>query len=494
MHAQDAELESALRVSELARDRTLRDHFADQEWRRTKVPEAARSRLEAMAEGIQELDERIAVAPDVVERIRLESERTLAVSEKGRLERELRSSLDLGELDQRPPTLDELRAHLADNTALVSVLHSGETWWALVILHDAPAQFVVFPDPDIGRNAAAWLGRLRGDPVRAWPMERERLAVGPARPAGATGAYLDTEELARRLERSLMAPLRPAIGARRRLVFVGDEELVGVPLQALPLAQGLVVDRYAISYAPSLSTYARWQGTGQRGRHPRDLLAVGAIDYRPVATGSPDDPIAAGMQYAAEHPLPYAREEIAAISSLFPPARTQVWTGAHATKAALRLASHSGELRRYRFVHIAAHAWAQAGQPESAAIALGGRDDDAPAQHAMTAAELAGLRMNADLIVLSACDTGLGHFEHGQGLLGLAYAGLAAGNRAALLSLWPIADDTTALFMTRLYERMRSGADPVLALAETQRAFRQSRDPRLADPIVWAPFVIYGGY
>ncbi len=494
LHAQDGELERALRVSELARDRTLRDRFAEQEWRRTWLPADARVQLDELLEHIQDLDERIAVEPEILERVRLESERTLAVSKRGRVESDLRERLHLGEVAAVPPTLDELREHLRADTALVSVLHSGEAWWAMVITRNEPARFVNFEDPDLGRNAAAWVRRLRGDPVRAWPMPGNRLALDDLRPAGSLGPYLTPAELAQRLSSTLFAPLRKALGDVRHVVFVGDDELVGIPLQALPLGPGLVLDRFDISYAPSLSTFARWQIPGRVASHRRDLLAIGAIDMAPVSPPATDDPIVAGVAYASEHPLPFARSEIDAIRAHFPVGRATAWVGAQANKRSLRSASRAGTLLDYRYVHFATHAWAEFDRPESSAIVLDGGSGGIATQRALTAAELAGLRMNADVIVLSACDTGVGHFEHGRGLLGLAYAALAAGNRSALLSLWPIADDTTSLFMDRLYAKLRAGDTPDRALAAAQREFLHSGDPRLADPRAWAPFVLYGGY
>lgn len=493
LHAEDNELERALRISELARDRTLGDRFAEQEWLREQVPLEERRRLEPLLVQIQDLDERLAVVPDLMERVRLESQRTIAVARRGRMERELRDRLHLAEPDSPPPTLDALREHLGGDTVLVSVMHSGEAWWALVVSRAAPAQFVPLPDADLGRNAAAWVRRLRGEPARAWPMPQGRLVVDDLRPAGATGPYLSEQELARRLSASLLGPLAAALGRARHIVFVGDDELVGVPLQALPLGQGLAVDRYDISYAPSLTTYARWQRRPAPAR-PRDLLAIGAIDYPHRAEAVPDDTVAIGLAFAADHPLPQAGSEVAAIGRLFPPERRRLITGAAARKSALRAASLSGELAGYRYVHLATHAWADAERPEASAVVLAGDGTEPPLQVVLTAAELAGLRMNADLIVLSACDTGSGHFEHGRGLLGLAYAALASGNRAAILSLWSIDDATTAPFMTRFYQRLAGGLDPVAALASTQREFRRSTDPLRSDPAVWAPFLLYGGY
>lgn len=493
LYAQDNELESALRISELARDRSLGDWFAEQEWRSTQVPAARRAELDSLVDRIQDYDERIAVASDIVERVRLESERTLAVSERGSVERRLRAELHLAPPAFRPPTIDELRAGLPAGTALVSVLHSGETWWALVIRRGAPARFVAFADPDLGRNADAWTRRLRGDPVRAWPVGA-RLFLQPTRPQGATGPYLAPDELGRRLGRNLLEPIAAVLEGEKHLVFVGDDELVGSPLQALPLGRGLALDRFELSYAPSLATYARWQSRGRHPRRGRELLGIAAAELAPVDAARTGDALLAGMQHAGAHPLPFARAEIAAIGALFPPDRTDIWTGEQASKANLRRASKAGELLDYRYVHFAAHAWAQPDQPESSAIALAGADAQAPGRGALTAAELAGMRMGSDLVTLSACDTGLGRYEYGRGLLGLAYASLAAGNRAALLSLWPVADDTTARFMQRFYTRLRAGQRPPAALASTQREFRASGDRRLSDPLVWAAFVIYGGY
>jgi len=493
LHAQDDELERALRISELARDRTLGDRFAEQEWVRDRLPLAERRQLEPLNDEIQDLDERLAVVQDLMERVRLESRRTIAVARRGRLEREVRERLHLARPEYQPPTLDALRGHLRTGVALVSVLHSGDTWWALVVTRDAPARFVPLSDADLGRNASAWVRRLRGEPVRAWPMPQGGLAIDDLRPTGAIGPYLSTEQLARRLSSALLLPLASAMGGARQIVFVGDDELVGVPLQALPLGSGLAVDRYDISYAPSLTTYARWQLRPAAGRS-RDLLAIGAIDYPRRSVTPADDAVAIGLDYAADHPLPQAGSEIAAIGGLFPAGRRRLMRGMAARKAGLRAASLSGELAGYRYVHVATHAWADADRPEASAIVLASDGTEPPLQVVLTAAELAGLRMNADLIVLSACDTGSGHFEHGRGLLGLAYAALAAGNRAAILSLWSIADATTAPFMTRFYERMTRGLGPGAALAATQREFLHSPDPRRSDPAAWAPFLLYGGF
>jgi CHAT domain-containing protein len=78
----------------------------------------------------------------------------------------------------------------------------------------------------------------------------------------------------------------------------------------------------------------------------------------------------------------------------------------------------------------------------------------------------------------------------GDGVFGLPYALTVAGARGALLTLWPVADQSTAEFMKRFYARLARGARPAAALAATQREFM--RHPRWRAPFYWAPFVLYG--
>jgi CHAT domain-containing protein len=94
------------------------------------------------------------------------------------------------------------------------------------------------------------------------------------------------------------------------------------------------------------------------------------------------------------------------------------------------------------------------------------------------------------LIVLSACDTGVGKLVHGEGIIGLPYALYVAGNKNLLLTLWPIDDDATQEFMRQFFGYLKAGELASTALAKTKRAF--ARRDEYADPRFWAPFVLYG--
>ena len=108
----------------------------------------------------------------------------------------------------------------------------------------------------------------------------------------------------------------------------------------------------------------------------------------------------------------------------------------------------------------------------------------------VTASEWAGYNLNADLVVLSACETGLGKHVAGEGIMGLPYALFVAGSRNTLLSIWKVPDASAAEFMIRFFRRVRAGASKSVALAQTKREFLSN--PRYRDPVHWAGFVLYG--
>ena len=108
----------------------------------------------------------------------------------------------------------------------------------------------------------------------------------------------------------------------------------------------------------------------------------------------------------------------------------------------------------------------------------------------MTASEWPAYELRSDLIVLSACETALGKVVQGEGVMGLPYALYVAGNRNTLLSLWPVVDESTATFMTRLFAQLGAGKSQVQALSDTKREFLAGG--KYAAPVFWAPFVLYG--
>jgi CHAT domain-containing protein len=197
-----------------------------------------------------------------------------------------------------------------------------------------------------------------------------------------------------------------------------------------------------------------------------------------------DDPGAVRRAYdrlGARWPdLPASLAEINAVAKVFEPqGPVIVRTRSDATEARLR----------EDYVLLSAHGYLSTETPSLSAVVLGQRGVTPEHDGYVTASEWTGYTLRSDLIVLSACETGVGRIIAGEGVAGLPYALFVAGNRNVLLTLWPVADASTALFVSRFFAHVRSGRSQAAALATTKREFARGR---YAAPLYWAPFVLYG--
>ncbi len=145
-------------------------------------------------------------------------------------------------------------------------------------------------------------------------------------------------------------------------------------------------------------------------------------------------------------------------------------------------------LGRYRILHFATHALADSADPALATLVLSRWSAQGePLDGALRRFDIAQLRLNADLVVLSACDTAIGREIAGEGLLGLSQAFLQGGARTVVASLWQVPDRSTARLMREFYfQLLARGRSAAVALQLAQRAVREQ--PRWSDPYYWAGF------
>jgi CHAT domain-containing protein len=162
--------------------------------------------------------------------------------------------------------------------------------------------------------------------------------------------------------------------------------------------------------------------------------------------------------------------------------------GADATEAAVKRLSDAGDLARYRYVHFACHGVLGSGDGLQPALVLTEAGASGPEDGLLMLDEVTRLRLNADLVVLSACRTGEGRLLAAEGVSGLARAFLYAGSRGVVCSLWPVDDAATADLMTRFYAGLKAGTPTVEALRAAQRAMIDAGEP----PARWASFVLIG--
>jgi CHAT domain-containing protein len=196
------------------------------------------------------------------------------------------------------------------------------------------------------------------------------------------------------------------------------------------------------------------------------------------------------MDAPADFPrLPGSPREIAAIVKMASGWATDVLVRERATKAAVL----SEPLDRFRILHFATHARLDVRDPQLSAIVLSGpRARSAGTESALTLREIAGMDLNADAVVLSACEGSLGKDYRGQLSFGLSEAFLLAGSRNVLGSLWRVSDAATERYMRAFYELYLRG-ELTTAGAAQAAARTMMRDPVFGHPYFWAAFVVLGG-
>jgi CHAT domain-containing protein len=180
-------------------------------------------------------------------------------------------------------------------------------------------------------------------------------------------------------------------------------------------------------------------------------------------------------------------EEVRRIAELYPRGSVALYTGADATEEKLKGSRWLSGAHR---LHFATHGIISEAQPELSALQLtraeGSREDGL-----LQAYEIFNLRLGADLVVLSACETALGKQLTGEGLMGLTRAFLYAGAHSVVVSLWPVADDSaTPDLMVSFYRRLDRSPDKSEALQAAK--LELIRKKQYAHPYYWAPFILVG--
>ena len=153
----------------------------------------------------------------------------------------------------------------------------------------------------------------------------------------------------------------------------------------------------------------------------------------------------------------------------------------------------SGELQNFRLLHFATHGFVNTSKPELSGILLA-QDTTISEDGILYSGEIFNLRLNADLTVLSACETGLGEIKEGEGLIGLARALLYAGSKNIIVSLWKVADKSTSDLMIDFYENL---LDAKQEQQKSSQALHQAKLKMIdegiyAHPFYWSPFILIG--
>ena len=266
------------------------------------------------------------------------------------------------------------------------------------------------------------------------------------------------------------------------IIFIPQESLFVVPFAALQRSDGkYLIESHTLLSAPSLQVLALTHRLQQQRK--QQLGRNFSIFSNPDSTLIVGNPV---MPKPLPR-LPYAEQEAIDIAQLF---HTTAILGDQATKANVLK-----KLSTARLVHLATHGLLDYGNPKSdvgaedlgvpGAIALAPSGQD---NGFLTASEILNLRLNADLVTLSACETGRGRIS-GDGVIGLSRSLIAAGAPSVVVSLWSIQDEATARFMTVFYQTLKKQDDKAVALRQAMlEIMEEDRDA----PYYWAAFTLIG--
>lgn len=316
-----------------------------------------------------------------------------------------------------------------------------------------------------------------------------------------SGAHSKYVKLASLLYSELLKPAERLLAGKKRIVISADGVLHYLPFESLLTTNAAkpfdfsrlpyLVLNHEIQYVPSVSVLAALQ---QNARENSDqdrkvLIAfadpTGGTGAEAMSRGSSKDATFKAWSSFA-HELPNARAEVEQISKLYPPGETKILVGREATEENAKKA----DLAQYRIVHFASHGLIDETRPQFSALLL----DPGDSKHEdgyLTMREVFDLKLNADLVVLSACKTGLGRRIRGEGLDGLSRAFIYAGTSRVLVSLWNVYDRSTSELMTAFYSNL-SENESNAAAALQQARLKMIRSKTYNHPYYWAPFVLIG--
>lgn len=271
------------------------------------------------------------------------------------------------------------------------------------------------------------------------------------------------------LYEALLKPIRE-VQTTQRLFIVPDGRLHLLPFDAL-LKQN-AVDSHIVATVPSANVFALLRSRRPVARPERALLGVGGVPYdRMFAAGKPTGAASRSDEtrglFDASYPtrlpvLPTAQGEILTAARLLGPTSV-VFTGDQATESALK----SQKLGDFEVLHFAVHAFADPKFPDRAALVLL-NDPTAGDDGLLQPREIGQFRLNAGVVILSACDTAIGPTLGQEGVLNIARAFLLAGARSVITTLWAVNDATATAVMRQLYENMVGGQDVAEALKRSK--------------------------
>lgn len=301
-----------------------------------------------------------------------------------------------------------------------------------------------------------------------------------------SGRDLSFHESARGLYDLLLGPARAQLEGKETLIIVPDGALWELPFQALQSAKDRhLLDDHAVSYVPSLSVLREMVGLRRKqfNNSPATLLAIG----NPALGKETLERVELVHRDEKLEPLPEAEGEVKALAQLYGAEHSTVYVGAEAREDRVK-----AEAGKFKVLHLATHGILNDASPMYSQLVMAQGVEGTSEDGLLEAWELMNLDLTADLVVLSACETGRGRVGAGEGMIGLTWALFVAGSPTTVVSQWKVESGSTTELMVEFHRQLRATSGIGAAEALRQAALKQMHSDKYWHPFYWASFVVIG--
>ena len=300
---------------------------------------------------------------------------------------------------------------------------------------------------------------------------------------------------------ALIKPFEGELANFSNILVVPDGALAYLPFEAIYRDGQYLIERFNVKYVPSLTSFTLLKD--KREEEQYDLLAVAGSSFSDERPGST-------FRKSNLSALPSTLIEVDSISTQFERVSTL-----KSEEVSERKFKQMLEQNRYRYIHLATHGIIDENHPNRSGLALSTQETLTPSSREdgmLRSSEIFGLNIDSDMVVLSACNTGLGKVVEGEGILGLQRSFFYAGASTVVVSLWNVYDRSTASFMNEFYKALNSAgrqqdwSDRLLrwigweqsipfgnkAAAMRHAKLQMIKHPLFNHPVYWAPFIVVG--
>ncbi len=376
-------------------------------------------------------------------------------------------------------SLLDLRAGLGSDQIILAYLMTDENIILFAITKDRQAGFLLPHESIVFRNRVMTIADGLANPDSDMAAIRQQL---------------------QEVSRIVLEPVKAMLPGKRHVIVLPDGVLNAIPFDLLTTDikayKPLILTRL-VQAAPSFKFLIHARKSPVSASSGLFALAdpvysqtraIGGIESGEIRS------LTRGSQYLSYfEPLPETRTEVEGIASMFKDVPVQTLYGREAVESTFK----STDLSGFRFLHMATHGILGNDVPGIAEPALV-MADEAGEDGFLTASEAQALKLNADLSVLSACNTGTGKYFTGEGVMGMSRAFLLAGSRSVLVSLWSVPSIETEQLMLSFYKHLRAG-EPIPAAIRKAKLGMMGISPagkvaaaEMVHPFFWSAFIPFG--